>query len=173
MRNCSFFILFLSVSTFSIAQSIDTEMALFQKYQRYKERFYSNFIRIDWGGDGIGTYRTAVGELKAGHYEKAGYSIPASGHHPTKNRYFWPTNPNKPVNESLCNLNPELSDENGLLTWSEDTGVYLGLYLAMLSMEYRILKYDGNETRKCDSYTCGNPITSTHYISFGYFRFHS
>jgi hypothetical protein len=147
MRNCSFFILFLSVSTFSFAQSIDTEMALFQKYQRYKERFYSNFIRIDWGGDGIGTYRTAVGELKTGHYEKAGYSIPASGHHPTKNRYFWPTDPNKPVNESLCNLNPELSDENGLLTWSEDTGVYLGLYLAMLSMEYRILKYDGNETR--------------------------
>ena len=118
-----------------------------QKYIAYKQKFYSNFIRIDWGGDGIGAFKTGDAELKIGHYEKAGYSIPASGHHPTRNRYFWPTDPNKPAAESLCNLNPELSNENGLLTWSEDSGVYLGLYLAMLSMEYEILKREGNETR--------------------------
>ena len=118
-----------------------------QKYIAYKQKFYSNFIRIDWEGDGIGAFKTGDAELKIGHYEKAGYSIPASGHHPTRNRYFWPTDPNKPAAESLCNLNPELSNENGLLTWSEDSGVYLGLYLAMLSMEYEILKREGNETR--------------------------
>jgi len=147
MKNWHFIVLFLFVSTFSFAQSIDTETALFQKYVRYKERFYSNFIRIDWGGDGIGAYRSTDGNLKIGHYEKAGYGIPASGHHPTRNRYFWPTDPNKPATESLCNLNPELSNENGMLTWSEDTGVYLGLYLAMLALEYHILKIEGDEKR--------------------------
>ena len=147
MMKTIFILFFIAAAALIFAQNTDTETELFQKYIRYKERFYRNFIRIDWGGNGIGAYKENQAALKIGHYDKAGFSIPASGHHPTRNRYFWPTDPNKTAKESLCNLNPELSNENGLLTWSEDTGVYLGLYLAMLATEYHILKIERDEKR--------------------------
>jgi len=120
---------------------------LFYKYWQYKERFYKNFIRIDWGSDGIGKFEEIETGNPAwyGRYEKAGYSLPASTHHPTRNNYWWPTDPNTPFKQSHCNLNPDLSTENGVLAWSEDTGGYLGLYLAVLASEYALLVQNGEK----------------------------
>ena len=128
------------------AQSSE-ENNFYKKYLIYKNRFYSNFIRIDWGGDGIGTFAESDKKNQAwfGHYVKAGYSLPASSHHPTKNRYWWPFNVNDSPQQSLCNLNPDLSDENGVLVWNEDTGLYLGMYLSVLATEYELLRREGQK----------------------------
>ena len=133
-------ILFLCIYNSVVYAQFTEEDVLNQKYWQYKSRFYQNFIRIDWGGDGIGIFQEYKKGNPAwyGHFEKAGYSIPAAAHHPTRNKYWWPLDPNTPFKKSYCNLNPDLSNENGALAWSEDTGCYLGLYLAVLSTEYAL-----------------------------------
>jgi hypothetical protein len=54
MMKIIFILFFIAAAALIFAQNTDTETELFQKYIRYKERFYRNFIRIDWGGNGIG-----------------------------------------------------------------------------------------------------------------------
>lgn len=139
-------IFLLCCTVLNLLAQKDLERNLFEKYNTYKELFYSNFIRIDWGGDGIGKFIERDSSfVNFGFYEKSGFSLPAAAHHPTKNRYWWGTDPTTAVNKSLCNLNPDLSNDIGLLAWSEDSGLYLGLYLAMLSTEYELLKRDNQQ----------------------------
>ena len=57
MMKTIFILFFIAAAALIFAQNTDTETELFQKYIRYKERFYRNFIRIDWGGNGIGAYK--------------------------------------------------------------------------------------------------------------------
>lgn len=123
---------------------------LLNKYWRYKDRFYRNHIRIDWGGDGIGVFENyrAGNPAWSGLYTRAGFSVPADEHLPGHNRWFWRNADQCSVDPyNLQGSGPQGSDHLGLLNFGEDATGRIGRYLSVLATEYELLLQSGQTQR--------------------------
>ena len=106
------------------------------KYDTYKKNFKKNFVRIDWEGDGIGSF-----DKSKGHYSKAGFSLPVSLFIQEKNgNKYWE------FNHRNCKDNDRLTEHPNVLKWADGT-LHLGYYWATLATEYLILKKSGEQQK--------------------------
>ena len=113
-----------------------SQSALDNKYDIYRERFLREFIRIDWQGDGIGEYLE-----EDGHYEKAGYSLPASYYFKlNKARNFWE------FDASNCKNNNEVTTDPDVKKWADGT-LHLGFYWTLLATEYAWYDQNGDSIK--------------------------
>lgn len=131
---------------------------IFYKYWAYKERFYKQYIRIDWEGDGIGDFinweepNTSTNFTRRGLYTKAGFSIPVDGALP-----WWQDT--RTLNTNQCDLQPANVRHSGtkpgnphvieVAMYDGDSVYRLGNYFALLATEYKLL-LNNNQTQRAE-----------------------
>lgn len=126
---------------------------MFYKYWHYKERFYKQYVRIDWGGDGIGTYinlnepSTSSNYSKRDLFSKAGYSIPVERVLPWVNvgtgADFCENQPAS-VRDIVGTVAPSTA---AVIDYGGDSFIRIGNYLALLATEYKLLTINNQQVR--------------------------
>ncbi len=128
---------------------------LFYKYWTHRERFYKQYVRVDWEGDGIGDFvdweepSTSANFTRRGLYTKAGFSIPADGVDPW---YKYATLDSigcgmQPVNVRHPGTIPGAPNIIEVVRYGGDATYRLGNYFALLATEYKLLVNNGQTQR--------------------------
>lgn len=134
---------------------------LLHKYWVYKERFYKNFIRIDWGGDGIGTFvnwneaSSSSNYTRRGLYTKAGFSIPVDAYHPEESMGwgswiyggFGEDYRGGCWEQSVDSRYGNADTICGGVSYGGDSHFRIGNYLALLVTEYELLRRNNQNVR--------------------------
>lgn len=140
--------IFISGAVFSQCGDLLTveRTSLLSKYWQLREQFNEHFIKIDMDedgnllGDGIGSW-----DADENHYSKAGYSLPAA-HLAVGFRGDHGENVVSSTGEIL-NTQGE-AGTNNVLNYGGDVTYTLGMYIAMLSTEYELLRRNGLDSEK-------------------------